>query len=80
MADGAMAFVHTKVYIHGFSIPAKSIKVVNMDLKDEINKLMDALIFVESKGLRKIMVDAFEKKMGEIPEEYRDAINALIEM
>lgn len=51
-----------------------------MDLKDEINSLMDALIFVENRELRRIMVDSFEKKMGEIPEEYRDAINALIEM
>lgn len=51
-----------------------------MNLQDEINALMDALIFVENRDLRRIMVDAFEKKMGEIPEEYRDAINALIEM
>lgn len=51
-----------------------------MDLKDEINSLMDALIFVENRDLRRIMVDAFEKKMGEIPEEYKDAINALIDL
>lgn len=51
-----------------------------MNIEDEINSLMDALIFVENSDLRRIMVDAFEKKMGEIPEEYKDAINALIEM
>lgn len=51
-----------------------------MDIKDEINSLMDALIFVENRDLRRIMVDAFEKKMGEIPEEYKDAIKALIDL
>lgn len=51
-----------------------------MNIKDEVNALMDALIFVENRDLRRIMVDAFVKKQGEIPEEYKDAINALIEM
>ena len=51
-----------------------------MDIKDEINSLMDALIFVENSDLRRIMVDAFVQKQGEIPEEYKDAINALIDL
>lgn len=51
-----------------------------MDLQDEINALMDALIFVQNRDLRRIMVDAFVKKQGEIPEEYKDAINALIDL
>ena len=51
-----------------------------MDIKDEINSRMDGLFFVENSDLRRIMVDAFVKKQGEIPEEYKDAIKALIEM
>ena len=51
-----------------------------MDIKDEINSLMDSLIFVENSDLRRIMVDAFVKKQGEIPEEYKDAIKALIDL
>lgn len=51
-----------------------------MNIEDEIIKLMDALIFVQNRDLRRIMVDSFVKKQGEIPEEYKDAINALIEM
>lgn len=51
-----------------------------MNIEDKINALMDALIFVQNRDLRRIMVDSFVKKQGEIPEEYKDAINALIEM
>lgn len=51
-----------------------------MDLKSEINLLIEKLAFVENKKLRQIMVDAFVKKQGEIPEEYKDAIKALIDL
>lgn len=51
-----------------------------MDLKSEINLLIEKLTFVENKELRQIMLDGFVKKHGEIPDEYRDAINALIDL
>lgn len=51
-----------------------------MDLKSEINLLIERLTFVENKELRKIILDGFVKKHGEIPDEYKDAVNAVMEM
>lgn len=50
------------------------------NIEKELNALMDALIFVENKSVRKIMVDSFEKKHGSIPGEYKDAVDALIDL
>ena len=51
-----------------------------MDLKNEINLLIEKLAFVENKKLRQIMLDGFIKKHGEIPDEFKDAVNAVVEM
>lgn len=51
-----------------------------MDLKSEINLLIERLAFVENKELRKIILNGFVKKHGEIPDEYKDAVNAVMEM
>lgn len=51
-----------------------------MDLNSEINLLIEKLAFVENKELRQIMLDGFVKKHGEIPDEYKDAVNAVVEM
>ena len=51
-----------------------------MDLKSEINLLIEKLAFVENKELRQIMLEGFIKKYGEIPDEYKDAVNAVVEM
>ncbi len=50
------------------------------EFEKELNALMDALIFVESKTVRKIMVNGFVKKHGEIPGKYKDAVDALIDL
>ena len=55
-------------------------RMVNMDLKSEINLLIEKLAFVENKELRQIMLDGFVKKHGEIPDEFKDAVNAVVEM
>lgn len=55
-------------------------RVVNMDLKSEINLLIEKLAFVENKKLRQIMLDGFVKKHGEIPDEYKDAVEAMMEL
>ncbi len=51
-----------------------------MDLKSEINLLIEKLTFVENKELRQIMLDGFIKKYGDIPEEYQDAVKAVVEL
>lgn len=51
-----------------------------MDLKSEINLLIEKLTFVENKELRQIMLDGFVKKYGEIPDEYKDAVEAMMEL
>lgn len=68
--------------IHGFLTLARSTngRMVNMDLKSEINLLIEKLTFVENKELRQIMVDGFVKKHGEIPDEYKDAVNTIMEL
>jgi hypothetical protein len=55
-------------------------RVVRMDLEKEINSLMDSMIFVQNKTLREIMLNSFIKKYGEIPEKYKDAIDALMDL
>lgn len=51
-----------------------------MDLKSEINLLIEKLTFVDNKELRQIMLNGFVKKHGEIPDEYKDAVNAVMEL
>lgn len=51
-----------------------------MDLKSEINLLIEKLTFVENEELRQIMLDGFVKKYGEIPDEYKDAVKAMMEL
>ena len=51
-----------------------------MITEEMINKLLDSLLFVENKETRKIMLSGFIKKYGEIPAEYKDAVNAIMEM
>lgn len=67
---------------HGFSILARNMngRVINMDLKSEINLLIEKLTFVENKKLRQIMLDGFVKKYGDIPDEYKDAVKAMMEL
>lgn len=55
-------------------------RVINMDLKSEINLLIEKLTFVENKKLRQIMLDGFVKKYGDIPDEYKDAVKAMMEL
>ena len=82
MVDGAMATAPRTSSTHGFSILARNTngRVVNMDLKSEINLLIEKLAFVENKELRQIMLDGFVKKHGEIPDEYKDAVKAIMEL
>ena len=40
--------------------------------------LIEKLDFVENKKLRQIMLDGFVKKHGEIPDEYKDAVNSVV--
>ncbi len=49
-------------------------------MEEKINSLIDALVFVESKETREIMLKGFVAKYGEIPEEYKDAVEAVMEM
>ena len=82
MVDGAMASAPYMSITHGFITDARNTngRVVNMDLENEINLLIEKLAFVENKELRQIMLDGFIKKHGEIPDEYKDAVNAVLEM
>ena len=82
MVDGAMATAPRTSSTLGFSILVRSTngRMVNMDLKSEINLLIEKLTFVENKELRQIMLDGFVKKYGEIPEEYKDAVKAMMEL
>lgn len=49
-------------------------------MEEKINSLLDALIFVENKETREIMLKGFVAKYGEIPDEYKDAVEAVMEM
>ena len=82
MVDGAMATAPRTSSTHGFITVVRNMngRMVNMDLKSEINLLIERLAFVENKELRKIILDGFIKKHGEIPDEYKDAVNAVMEM
>lgn len=51
-----------------------------MDQEQRINSLIDQLTFVRSKTLRKILLGSNVKKFGPIPEEYREAIDAVVEV
>ena len=82
MVDGAMATAPRTSSTHGSITVVRNTngRMVNMDLKSEINLLIERLTFVENKELRKIILNGFVKKHGEIPEEYKDAVNAVMEM
>lgn len=49
-------------------------------LTEQINLLMDRMLIVESHDLRRIMLQSFVKHNGEIPSEYQDAVNTVLEM
>lgn len=49
-------------------------------MEEKINNLLDGLIFVQNKETREIMLKSFIAKYGEIPEEYKDAVEAVMEM
>lgn len=55
-------------------------KDVSPELRSAVNALIDGMEFVESKAVRLIMLSNFVKKYGELPEEYRDAVYAVLEM
>lgn len=55
-------------------------KDVSPELRSAVNALIDGMAFVESKTVREIMLRNFIKKFGEVPEEYRDAVYAVLEM
>lgn len=55
-------------------------KDVSPELRSAVNALIDGMAFVESKAVRLIMLSNFMKKYGELPEEYRDAVYAVLEM
>ena len=48
--------------------------------EEMVNQLINSLMFVESKETKQLMLDSFVKKYGEIPDEYKDAVNAVVEM
>ena len=82
LVDGAMATAPRTSSTHGFITDVRNTngRMVNMDLKSEINLLIEKLTFVENKELRQIMLDGFVKKYGDIPEEYKDAVKAMMEL
>ena len=51
-----------------------------MNLKDEVNTLIEAMTFVQNRALREIMVSNFVKEYGEIPDEYKDAVDAVMDL
>ena len=55
-------------------------KDVSPELRSAVDALIDGMAFVESKAVREIMLRNFIKKFGEVPEEYRDAVYAVLEM
>ncbi len=48
-------------------------------VEDAINYLMDKLIIYGGTQLGQIYLDGYIKEYGEIPDEYKDAVNALME-
>ena len=55
-------------------------KDVSPELRSAVNALIDGMAFVENKTVREIMLRNFIKKFGEVPEEYRDAVLAVLNM
>ncbi len=55
-------------------------KDVSPELRSAVNALIDGMAFVENRTVREIMLRNFIKKFGEVPEEYRDAVYAVLEM
>ena len=50
------------------------------ELESAVNALIDRMTFVESRIVRIIMLRTFIRKYGDLPEEYRDAVYAVLEM
>ena len=55
-------------------------KDVSPELRSAVDALIDGMAFVENRTVREIMLRNFIKKFGEVPEEYRDAVYAVLEM
>lgn len=55
-------------------------KDVSPELESAVNALIDGMTFVENRETRAIMLRNFIKRFGEVPEEYRDAVLAVLEM
>lgn len=51
-----------------------------MMTEEVINQLIDSLSFVKNPETRKIILNGFIEKYGEIPEEYKDAIDVMMEI
>ena len=49
-------------------------------MDEKIDALITYLAFVENRELKKIILNNFVKKYGEIPEEYREAVDAVMEV
>ena len=48
-------------------------------VEEAINYLMDKLIVYGGSQLGQIYLNGYKKKYGEIPDEYKDAVKALME-
>ena len=48
-------------------------------MDEKINALITHLAFVENKELKKIILKNFIEKNGEIPDEYKEAVDAVME-
>lgn len=55
-------------------------KDVSPELRSAVNALIDGMAFVENRETRAIMLRNFIKRFGEVPEEYRDAVLAVLNM
>ena len=55
-------------------------KDVSPELRSAVNALIDGMAFVENRETRAIMLRNFIKRYGEVPEEYRDAVLAVLNM
>lgn len=48
--------------------------------EEMINQLLDSLLFVMNKETRKLILASFVKKYGEVPDAYKETIEAVLEM
>ena len=49
-------------------------------MEEKINALINHLAFVENRDLKRMILENFIKQYGEIPDEYKDAVNAVMEL